>query len=360
MPVPSEFTDEVYERLADKLDALPNGFPRTESGVEIRLLKRMAEPEEAWLAGQLGRIMEPAEDIAARVGLSTKETTARLHNLLRRGLLRAEKQGGVRRFRLSPFLVGIYEARLDEIDHDMAHLMEQYMMLQGAEGILGPRPAIHRVIPAHQAVKRESILPYEDIRALLMKANSFYVRDCICRVEQDVVGSRSCDFPLENCLSFSPVEGAFGPSGISREEALAIIDEAEDLGLVHTVSNNMENVGYVCNCCGCCCGVLRGITDWGIEASVASASYYAEVDADGCTACEICVDRCHVDAIAIDGPSAVVDVSRCIGCGLCVTGCLDDAVHLHAKAAADVISPPATFADWEEERLKNRGLGKTG
>ena len=360
MPVPAEFTDEVYERLADQLDALPNGFPRTESGVEIRLLKRMAEPEEAWLAGQLGRTMESAEEVAARIGLTSDETTERLRSLLRRGLLRTEKRDGVRHYRLRPFLIGIYEARLDEIDHDMAHLMEQYMMLQGARGILGLRPAVHRVVPAHQAVKRESILPYEDIRALLMKANSFYARDCICRVEQDVLGSRRCDFPLSNCLQFSPVKGAFGPNGMSRDEALAMIDETEELGLVHTVSNTKEGIGYVCNCCGCCCGILRGITDWGIEASVASASYCAEVNADACSACEICVDRCQVAAIAIVGTSAVVDVGRCLGCGLCVTGCLDDAVHLHAKPDAEAVAPPTTFADWEEERLRNRGLGSTG
>ncbi len=360
MPVLPEFTDDtdhIYERLADQLDALPNGFPRTESGIEIRLLKRMAEPEEAWLAGQLGQAMELAADIAVRVGLPTKETTERLNNLLRRGLLRTDKQDGVRRYRLMPFLVGIYEARLDEMDHDMAHLMEQYMMLQGAKGILGPRPAVHRVVPAHHAVKRESILPYEDIRALLMKANSFYARDCICRVEQDVIGGRICDFPLGNCLQFSVVEDAYGTDGMSREEALALIDEAENLGMVHAVSNNKENVGYVCNCCGCCCTILRGITEWGIDFSVASASYYADVDHDGCSACEMCVGRCQVDAIGIDGTSAVVDHSRCIGCGLCVTGCLDDAVHLHARVAAECAPPPDTFAEWEEERLKNRGLG---
>ena len=36
-------TDNVYEQLADQLNALPNGFPRTASGVEIRLLKKMVD-----------------------------------------------------------------------------------------------------------------------------------------------------------------------------------------------------------------------------------------------------------------------------------------------------------------------------
>ena len=39
--------DEIYRRLAQVLDTLPNGFPATESGVEIRLLKRVFTPEQA-------------------------------------------------------------------------------------------------------------------------------------------------------------------------------------------------------------------------------------------------------------------------------------------------------------------------
>jgi len=42
-------SDEVYHKLAKVLDTLPNGFPATESGVEIKLLKRIFEPEQAEL-----------------------------------------------------------------------------------------------------------------------------------------------------------------------------------------------------------------------------------------------------------------------------------------------------------------------
>ena len=38
---------DVYERLARKLDGLPNGFPRTEIGVELKLLRKIFHPEEA-------------------------------------------------------------------------------------------------------------------------------------------------------------------------------------------------------------------------------------------------------------------------------------------------------------------------
>lgn len=348
--------DGVYERLADQLDALPNGFPRTGSGVEVRLLKKIAGPEEAWLAGLLGRDLETAEEIAVRAGLTEAETTERLREVMRKGLVSSKKTDDVRRYRLRPFLIGIYEAQLPVMDHEMAHLMEQYMMLAGAEGILGPEPAVHRVVPNHGAVKTEDILPYDDVRALVERGKSFIVRDCICRVEQGILGNRRCDFPVTNCLAFAPVEGAFGESGISRQEALDIIERAEEIGLVHTVSNSIDDVSYVCNCCGCCCGILRGITDWGIENSVARARYYAETDVDACTACGACVDRCQVGAVSLPDSIAVVDRERCIGCGLCVTGCDSEAMHLHHRPGADRVEPPADFAAWEEARLRNRGL----
>ena len=350
--------DEVYERLADQLDALPNGFPRTKSGVEIRLLKKIATPDEAWLAGQLGRSMETAGEIAARTGLSEPELTERLRELLRKGFIHTGSHDGTRRYRLAPFLVGIYEGQLDTLDHELAHLMEQYMMLQGAKGILGPYPAVHRVVPAQQAAKTEWILPYDDVRALFVQANSFIARDCICRKEQDILGERKCDSPRENCLSFSPVEGAFGQDGISRDEALAILDETEQVGLVHTVSNSIADVSYVCNCCGCCCAILRGITEWGVENSVARANYYAETDLDLCVGCGTCEDRCQVGAVSVVDDVAVVDRSRCIGCGLCVTGCPNEAMHLHLRPDAEMVHPPASFEEWEEERLRNRGLAE--
>src|SRR4030042_6456661 len=56
--------DLVYEHLAEALDRLPNGFPRTASNVEIRLLKKIFSPEEALFAGQLTGSHESAAGTA--------------------------------------------------------------------------------------------------------------------------------------------------------------------------------------------------------------------------------------------------------------------------------------------------------
>lgn len=347
--------NDPYEQLADALDRLPNGFPRTPSNVEIAILKRIFSPEEASLASQLCGDMEPIDVIAERVGLPGKEARTRLMKMARRGFVWFDKQAGKPRFRLAPFVVGIYEAQLESMDHELAHLVEEYMADGGAAGIMKPQPALHRVVPAQTAVKSEWILPYDDVRAILLAAKTFRLRDCICRVQQDYIGRR-CSFPLSMCLSFSSVERSSSPYDISQEEALAILDESEEIGLVHTVSNIAKGIGYICNCCGCCCGILRGITDWGIENSVAQANYYAVIDPDKCLGCGTCIERCQVHAISEQDGVSVVNQERCIGCGLCVTGCPNDVAKLQRKPDAEIVQPPVDYATWEHERLLNRGL----
>ncbi len=345
----------IYERLADALDRLPNGFPRTPSRVEIQVLKKILSVDEASLVSQLSGGMEPIEAISRRVGLTVQATRTRLWELAKRGLVWFDKQGGISRFRSAPFIVGIFEAQLENMDHEFAHLFEEYMAQGGAAGIMRPQPALHRVIPAQSTVKSEWVLPYDDVRAILLKARTFNVRDCICRVQQDQIGRR-CDLPLRNCLSFSSVKRSPNPDDISQEEALAILDQAEEVGLVHTVSNVAKEFGYVCNCCGCCCGILRGITDWGIENSVAYANYFAAIDRDRCTGCGVCRERCQVRAISEkDGVSTVI-LKGCIGCGLCVSGCPSEAAKLYPKPESEMVHPPVDYATWEHQRLLNRGL----
>jgi electron transport complex protein RnfB len=348
--------DEVFEKLADALNRLPNGFPRTASNVEIQILKKIFTDEEAALASSLSAVPQPIGQIAQRFDVPEEEMKPRLVDMAKRGLLRMSRKDAQMRFRLAPFIVGIYESQIEKMDHEYAHLVEEYLAGGGAEGIMRPYPALHRVVPGTHAVKSEWILPYDDIRSMFENSKSFRAEDCICRVQQDMLGNRKCDFPVRLCLTFSPVERPKDPHDVSKEEALALLDRAEEIGLVHCVSNVIKGLFYVCNCCGCCCGILRGITDWGIEQSVAHANYYSTIEPDLCNACGICIERCQVKAIKeVDG-SVVVHREKCIGCGLCVTGCSSGAVRLERKPDAELIDPPEDFGAWEKMRSANRGL----
>ncbi len=348
-------SDRAYEKLAEALDGLPNGFPRTASRVEIAILKKIFSPEEALLAGWLSGEGESADEIAGRAGMPVEAARALLFGMARRGMVWLEERSGENCFRLAPFIVGFYEAQIELMDHELAHLVEEYLAHGGAAGIMKPQPALHRVMPARRSVASEWILPYDDVRQVILSAKSFSADDCICRVQQDHLGHR-CGFPLAMCLSFSSAERPPQPGDLSREEALALLERSEEIGLVHTVSNVAQGVGYICNCCGCCCGLLRGITDWGIENSVAHANYYAVIDPALCAGCGTCVDRCQVHAIHDEDGVSVVVLERCIGCGLCVTGCPDGVPQLLPKPEAEAVHPPVDFAAWEHERLRQRDL----
>ena len=348
-------TETVFEQLAGALDRLPNGFPRNASGVEVRILQKIFSTEQAALACHLTGSWETVNVIAARARMDSGEASKCLFKLVRGGMVWMDKREGKAVFRLAPFVVGIYEAQRERMDHELAHLVEQYMTNGGAEGIMKPQPALHRVVPAQGTVKSEWVLPYDDVRAILLRAKTFNVNDCICRLQQAELDHK-CDFPVKMCLSFSDYERAPRPDDISQAEALEILERSEQIGLVHTVSNVMEGVGYVCNCCGCCCGILRGITDWGIQNSVAHANYYAVIEPEFCANCGTCRERCQVHAICEGEGFSVVDRKACIGCGLCVTGCPNEVARLVRKAEAEMIHPPADFAAWEHERLHNRGL----
>ncbi|MFH2099797.1 MAG: 4Fe-4S binding protein, partial [Pseudomonadota bacterium] len=112
---------------------------------------------------------------------------------------------------------------------------------------------------------------------------------------------------------------------------------------------------YICNCCGCCCGVLRSITEHGIRGAVNSA-FYAVIDPDECVACGICADeRCQVGAIEEGEDAYVIIKEKCIGCGLCISTCATEAISLVRKEASEIVIPPATEDQWFEDRAQNTG-----
>ena len=55
-----------YRALAARLDELPNGFPPTEDGAELRLLARLFSAEEAALVAQLRLTRETPAQIAVQ------------------------------------------------------------------------------------------------------------------------------------------------------------------------------------------------------------------------------------------------------------------------------------------------------
>ncbi|MEN8203545.1 MAG: hypothetical protein ABFS28_13190 [Bacteroidota bacterium] len=351
--------NDIYEKLANELDRIPNGFPRTKSGVELKLLAKLFTPEDAAIASTLSMEPKPLKEIAGLNGLSEAETKPRLIGMVKRGLIdikREEGQGFL--FHLIPFVVGFYERQNAKIDKEFAELFEQYYHERFHKTMLA-EPSVHRIIPLEKAIPVDiDVMPYEKASTYLDQAQSWGVLDCICRVQKNLIG-QGCKHTVENCLVFSPRSGAFDRSedvkALSKEEALHILEEADREGLVHSINNAQTEVYYVCNCCTCSCGVLRGMVEYGSENSIARSDFYATVNEALCTGCEACIERCHFNALTMIDGVCTVDTNQCYGCGLCISSCDSEALSLLLKAPEELTPPPVNDDAW---RLKRAALKK--
>jgi electron transport complex protein RnfB len=95
-------TTNPYKNLANRLDALPNGFPATKDGVELRLLEKLYSPQEAELTARLTTQFESVEEVAVRTGEPAGPLRQLLKGMSRRGLIEAGRSENGLGYRLLP------------------------------------------------------------------------------------------------------------------------------------------------------------------------------------------------------------------------------------------------------------------
>jgi ferredoxin len=309
------------------MDTLPGGYPATPSGVEIRLLKKLFTPEQAELTMQLRQEPEEVPSIAARTGIDEAELTERLEELALKGCIFRVRQGEKRLYQAYQFVVGVYEFQLNDLDREFAEMFEEYLPHIGLS-MATLKTSQMRVIPLESSVEATpTVETYNRLRDLVKEQEIISVEPCICRKEQ---GRK-----------------------ISVEEALKVLDTAEEAGLVASPTNS-QKIEAICCCCSCCCPILRFAKMAPRPGDLVTSYYEAKLDADECTACGLCADRCQMDAIEeIDDVWEIVD-GRCIGCGLCVAECPTDAITMQTKPGTE--PPPQTFDDTLHRIGAERGL----
>ena len=350
----------AYEKLANELDRIPNGFPRTESGVELKMLAKLFTTEDIEIAANLTMEPQSIKEIAEICRVGETEAKSRLISMVKRGLIdlqRDNEKGFV--FHLIPFVVGFYERQNARIDKEFAELFEQYYQERFHKTML-TGPSVHRIIPLEKAIPVDiDVMPYEKASNYLEKAQSWGVLDCICRVQKKLIG-QGCEHTVQNCLVFSPKPGAFDRTDdiktLTRDEALEVLEEADREGLVHSINNAQTEVYYVCNCCTCSCGVLRGMVEYGSENSIARSDFYAVVDEEQCTGCEACIERCQFNAMTMVDGICEVDRVSCYGCGLCISSCSVEALSLVQKSPEEITTPPVDDEAWRSERALSRNV----
>lgn len=352
---------DVYVQLAKKLDRMPQGFPAAADHVEIELLRWAFTAEEAALAVTFPPQPASAEALALLFNRPLVELDTMLVRMCKRGLLGSFRRGGISMYSFISWLPGLQESQLLRQDRtpterlEYVHLWERYFPTYAKTASYGPPLA--RVLPVGVDIKSEA-RPHrlEDVHRMVDEAKSFWLMPCVCRQERALIG-HTCNHLSEVCLVASAEDENFEKSPengrvISKEEAHRVLDRAEEDGLVHQTWNADNPIMFfICNCCPCCCVLLRPMTEFG-QSHAAASNFVALIDTNECVQCGDCLDDyCAVSAISEDGSEYSVDQARCIGCGICTVKCPVDAIKLLRKP--DQCEPP-TVQDWVTQRLANR------
>jgi Pyruvate/2-oxoacid:ferredoxin oxidoreductase delta subunit len=353
---------DVYERLAQFLDRLPAGFPKTEDGREVDLLRRIFSPAEAELAQHLTLIAEPARVIARRAKRPPDEVAEQLESMARKGLIYSiHSSNGPPKYMATQFAVGVFEFQVGRLDREMAG--ETLTYLDSVPTSFWEQMPQLRTVPVGESIPVEStVMIYEQAENLILTQEKIRVNPCICRKQKRLLGE-GCDKPLETCLVFGNGADYFERLGVGREvdqeEALSILAQAEEAGLVLQPSNT-QKAGFICCCCGDCCEVLAIAKRHPRPADLLVSPFRAVVDEVLCSACSDCEFRCQMEAIGVDNGYAVINHDRCIGCGLCVTTCPEEAVTLVRRPESEQASVPRNMAVLYIKTLRSRGLNSTG
>lgn len=349
-------SDAVYKKLAKHLDSLPGGFPPTENGVELKILKKLFTPEEAKTALCATLIPEEAHVLARRMKTSVAEAKVRLNEMARKGLLLSiEIRGREPQYMAAQYVIGIWEYHVNSLDEELVRLMNEYVptLINYKAWKAAPQlrtvPVGKSIVPTHEAMS------YESAEELIKKQKKILVAPCICRREHKMLGE-GCDKLEEACLVFGIGADYYEKNGlgrvISKEEALSILEEADRQGLVVSPSNAQKAIN-ICLCCGCCCQVLRALKRAPVPAEYISSAFVARLDEAKCVACGKCVKRCQMDAFSLADKKLSYDEKRCIGCGLCVTTCPTQALSLERKASAPIV--PNTYSETMVKHGRARG-----
>ena len=358
----TESEPDVYRKLQEHLDEFPIGYPATESGVEIRILKHLFTPEEAEIATKMHFQPLPIEKIYRRVkksGITIEELEKTLENMGKKGSILYGEQNGKKFYANAFFAVGMYEFQLNRLTKEFCEDSMQYMK-EGfwKEFNLAKSPQI-RTIPISQTLAiDDKISSYDDVIQLIMDRTSpIAVGVCICRQEKDLMGEpckqsdirETCFFFGAGAIMYVEKEQA---RMISKEEAIKLLKRAEEAGFVLQPTNSKRPIGLCC-CCGCCCGVLthqKMLSDRPVQ--FFNTSFYSEVDPEMCSGCEMCLDRCQMDAIDMIDDVAVINLDRCIGCALCVSTCPSEAITLIKKD--EEYEPPENTADYFQKVMDTK------
>jgi len=355
--------NDIYRKLQERLDLYSFGFPQSEKGDDIVLLKKLFTEDEARVFLLLSPKLETPEEIMKRTGLTNNDFALKLEDMASRGLLFRLNRNGIRRYGAIPFMHGLVEFRIKDLDAEMSAMLDKYFESTFNRNIAENAGMFLRVVPVNKAVAVEHhVAAFDDASQILRNnAGLIVVAECTCRKKSGLTGT-SCGKPLETCFMFGSMAEYYIENGIGRkvdyEEAVNILRDSQEAGLV-TQPSTSQNPAGMCNCCGDCCGVLGAIKKFPAPAGLVFSNYFSTVNEFACIGCAACEEICPMEAInSSETGIAKVDLKRCIGCGLCCVKCPAGAVRLAEKSEDKKRRVPADTREQMTLMAKQRGLIK--
>lgn len=352
--------EDLFKAMQIKLDSFSVGFPATESGIEIEILKELFSEEEAGLFLAMSPLVETPESVAERVGRPAAAIAAKLEDMASRGLLFRLKKDTSVRYGAIPFVHGLFEFQVGRMNEKLSEMFIRYSDEGFGKSFIDVKGAFLRTIPLGESVTPElNIAALDDVEAILAGIDTIVVTDCICRKTRNMA-HRGCDAPIEACFMFGSMARYYLDNAMGRRvtlaEALTIVREAQKAGLV-TQPSTSRNPNGMCNCCGDCCGVLTSIKNHPRPAEIVYTNHFSSIDQEACTGCGDCLSRCPMEAISMNGDGvAKVDPGRCIGCGVCVPNCPSGATALRGKPESDRKPLPENALAQMMQMGRNRGI----
>lgn len=329
---------DIYEIMTDKIML-------TGSKIIPELFKMISDREEA---GLLLEMPGTPDSLAEKVGKPVEKVEAMCGTLYHKGLAFKSFKGGSLGYKMCRDMIQFHDATIlwpeaPRAYHDLwqKFIEEEWPTYARLAEKVFPKP-FTRVIPVEKSVEvgKQQVLDPDSVNKIIRTAEEVAVTKCTCRII-----AHKCDKPIEVCLQVNnaakySIDRGTGRK-ITKDEALKILKQAEDEGLVHVTMNKSHVGHFICNCCSCCCQALPLVISDGLKICDPSR-YQAEIDPATCTACGNCQDRCHFNAIeeiTDDTENMVMKVSedKCMGCGLCASACPEEAIMLREVRSLDFI-----------------------
>ncbi len=324
--------DPRYQQLAARINL---GHSERIAG----LFALLADLEQAEL---LLALPAGVGELAAKLDQPSRRVEEMLKDLFRKGLVFSLSKADPPAWRMVKDMVQFHDATLvwPEATSEFIDLWRDFMEhewpdLAKAISKKTAKP-FTRVIPVGLAVPaRAQILDFESLADIIAKAKKIAVTKCTCRLSM-----RLCERPLEVCLQVNrgaeyTITRGSGRE-VSKDEAMTILRQSEEAGLIHVTVNRQDVNNFICNCCPCCCQTMPVLLKYGTYV-IDPSRYTAGIDAEACSGCGACHERCYFKAISWtegEGSPSLVDPAKCMGCGLCLVTCPTQAISLEETRPA--------------------------